>query len=489
MRAVVSLASWVVLAAFFAIVAPPVRPLDSTLHGVGNAVAVGCLAGAGVFVLLARRAPPAAALAAIPGRRLAARSIILTAVSAKEEALWRGLVLGMLAGPVGRPLALTLSTLLFAAVHVRGQGRAAAAHLWTGLTFGLAYLVTGRLAAAIVAHATYNVLVGASSLATESLSVSDTGRVRRASLASRASHVARPMPNPTPQPPVAELAGVVKTFGPVCALDDVDLRLEPGEIVALLGPNGAGKTTAVAMLLGLRRPDRGRVTLLGRDPRTPAARLGIGAVLQDIGFPPAVRVREVVELVRAHFPAAAATEQVLDRVGLANEAGRDAAGLSGGQRRRLAVGLALVGDPKALFLDEPTAGLDAGARRTLLGDIVAFAKGGGAVLLTTQQLAEAEEIASRVVLLVRGRVMLEGSVAEVRARGGHGRVTFRAPMLPPLPGIVSVDTRADRHVVYVEDADRYVAALVHAGTPFHDLEVARPSLEDAFVTLTGEEAR
>jgi ABC-2 type transport system ATP-binding protein len=206
-------------------------------------------------------------------------------------------------------------------------------------------------------------------------------------------------------------------------------------------------------------------------------------VLQDVGFASGLRVRETVDLVRAHFPAAPATERILERVDLAAAANRHTGALSGGQRRRLAVALALAGDPELLFLDEPTAGLDAGSRRALLRDLAEFAAAGGAVLLTTQQLAEAEELATRVVLLAKGRAVLEGTVAEIRAHGGLTKVTVRAGQLPPLDGAASVDSRGDRHVVLVEDADAFVAALVRSGTVFRELTVSPVSLEDAVVAL------
>ncbi len=151
----------------------------------------------------------------------------------------------------------------------------------------------------------------------------------------------------TGSPPLALLEGVTKSFRAVTALDGLGLELRSGEIVALLGPNGAGKSTAVAIMLGLRRPDAGRVELFGRDPRDPAARRSVGAVLQDVGFPPGLRVRETVDLVRSHYAHAVSTKDVLERLGLASAADRHAGGLSGGQRRRLAVALALAGNPVA----------------------------------------------------------------------------------------------------------------------------------------------
>ena len=302
-----------------------------------------------------------------------------------------------------------------------------------------------------------------------------------------AAHV--PMHAPKPMrasPVVACLEAARRSFGDVVALDGVDLELRSGEILAVLGPNGAGKSTAVAVLLGLRRLDAGRARLFGLDPREPAARRRVGAVLQEVGFPPGLRVRDAVDLVRAHFPDAPAPRDALDRFDLGALADRDAMGLSGGQRRRLAVALALVGRPRALFLDEPTAGMDATARRAVLRLVGGYAADGGAVLLTTQQLREAEEVASRVVLLRAGRVTLDGSVSEMRRHGGVTRVSFRASQLPSLPGILSSDSRGGRHVVWVEDADRVVADLVRSGVPFAELEVVPSSLEDAFVALTGD---
>jgi ABC-2 type transport system ATP-binding protein len=469
--------------------APTVAPADPSLHPPGEAITAGLVTGLGLFVLLARRRPFSFCRASLPRRRLVSRAAVLTATSAKEEALWRGLLLGFLVVPFGRAGAIAIGTALFAAAHVAGQGRVAAAHLLTGAAFGTVYVASGRLVAAMVAHGAYNVLVGASSLAGEALSDSDTGARADGLLASGApSRRTAPMESPVttpPHSPVARLDAVVKRFRSLTALSGVDLELRPGDVLALLGPNGAGKSTAVAIMLGLRRPDAGRAVLFGLDPRDPRARQQVGAVLQDVGFPPGLRVGDVVELVRAHYPTARSTEDILSHLGLESVARRDAGGLSGGQRRRLAVALALAGRPTALFLDEPTAGMDASARRALLSELRAFAADGGAVLLTTQQLDEAEGIATRVVLLGRGQVILEGSVRELRARAGRARVTLRATALPRFDG-ATLESQGDRHVAYVENADAFVSALVRSGTPFSDLEVVPVSLEDAFVALTAE---
>jgi len=214
----------------------------------------------------------------------------------------------------------------------------------------------------------------------------------------------------------AALRRVSKRYGDNVALDDVDLAVEAGEAVALLGPNGAGKTTALSVLLGLRRPDSGSAEIFGVDPRLPGARVAVGVTPQEAGFPPTLRVREIVDLVRAHFPFPAPTDELLERFELAAVARRQAGGLSGGERRRLAVALAFAGEPAALFLDEPTAGLDVESRRAVWAEVDQYCLDGGTVLLTTHYLEEAERLATRVVLLARGRVVAEGTAAELAER-------------------------------------------------------------------------
>jgi len=487
MRAVEAwrLGTWIAVAVAASLAAPTVRPLDPTVRPLSEAIVLGCLAGGFGFVVLARRRIAASAFSALPRTRLLARSAVLTTKSAEEEAIWRGLVLGALVPPLGPFGALASSSALFAAAHVRRLGRRARTHLVTGSLFGLVYLVTGRIVAAMAAHSTYNVLVGLAVGARTDMSIFDD---RPRLLASDTPSVGPAPMHETiaiDSPPLALLAGVTKSFSSVKALDSVELELRRGEIVALLGANGAGKSTAVSIMLGLRQPDSGRVELFGRDPREPGARRNVGAVLQDVGFPPGLRVHETVDLVRAHYAHAASTDDVLRRLDLGNAAKRHAGGLSGGQRRRLAVALALAGNPGALFLDEPTAGMDAHARRSLLNDLAGFAAGGGAVLLTTQHLAEAEAIATRIVVLAAGRILVEGTVAEVKARGGPTRVTLRASALPPVAGVDAVQSSGDRYVIYVDDADAFVKALVRSGAEFQELHVTPTSLEDAFVTLTG----
>jgi ABC-2 type transport system ATP-binding protein len=216
----------------------------------------------------------------------------------------------------------------------------------------------------------------------------------------------------------AALRDVTKRFGSLVALDRVDLELRSGEVLALLGPNGAGKTTALSVLLGLRRADGGRVELFGSDPRRPASRAAVGVTPQESSFPPTARVREIVDLVGVHFAAPVRTADLLDRFGLAECARRQVGGLSGGERRRLSVALAFVGRPLAVFLDEPTTGLDVEARRAVWSELRIYAASGGTILLTTHYLEEADALASRIALLARGRMTIEGSPDQLASAYG-----------------------------------------------------------------------
>jgi ABC-2 type transport system ATP-binding protein len=210
---------------------------------------------------------------------------------------------------------------------------------------------------------------------------------------------------------VIEMSGVTKEYGPVHALDGVDLRVERGEIVALLGPNGAGKTTTFELLLDLARPTRGAVTVLGGPP--PAARGRIGAMLQSAGLPEQVTVRELVRLVGRSFPRAVPTDEMLERVNLAGRAGRTVTTLSGGERQRLLLALALVGEPELLLLDEPTAAMDVVSRRSFWAQARTAVGHGATILFATHDMTEAETVADRILVIARGRLLADGTPAEL----------------------------------------------------------------------------
>ncbi|MEV4654895.1 ABC transporter ATP-binding protein [Micromonospora sp. NPDC049301] len=275
-----------------------------------------------------------------------------------------------------------------------------------------------------------------------------------------------------------------RRYGEVLALDRVDLEVRAGELVGLLGPNGAGKSTLMNLLVGLRRPSSGRVELFGGDPRDPASRRQIGVTPQETGLPGTLRVGEVVDFVSAHYPDPVPRGELLDRFGLGDLARRQTGGLSGGQRRRLAVALAFVGRPRLVLLDEPTTGLDVAARHTLWDAIRAFHDDGGTVLLSSHYLEEVEALARRVVVIGQGRVLADDTVDAVRGIVGVRRVSLVADELPELPGVVRTERVDGRLHLLTTDADQLVRALVTTGTAFTDLEVRPTSLEEAFLAIT-----
>jgi ABC-2 type transport system ATP-binding protein len=289
------------------------------------------------------------------------------------------------------------------------------------------------------------------------------------------------------KPPIpAALERVSKRYGSVKALEDVSLEVAEGEILALLGPNGAGKSTAIGLLSGLRRPERGSVRLFGLDPRDPRARVNLGVTPQETGLPGELRVGEVLELVQAHYPSPMPRGELLERFGLSGLERRQCGGLSGGQKRRLAVALAFAGRPRLVILDEPTTGLDVEARRALWEGVRQYRAEGGTLLLTTHYLEEAEALASRIAVIDHGRLIAEGTVAQIKARVGLRQVRFAAAELPPLEGVSRLEREGSTFTLYTPDADAVVRQLVRENVAFSNLEVRSVSLEEAFVALTGE---
>lgn len=268
----------------------------------------------------------------------------------------------------------------------------------------------------------------------------------------------------------AEFTDLTKRFGALTALAGLTLAVRDGELVALLGRNGAGKSTAIAILLGLRVPDGGTVQLYGRDPHDVEVRRRVGVAPQEVAFPPTLRVAEVLTLVGRHYPRPLELDTLAGRFGVERLLRRQLGGLSGGERRLVAVALAFAGRPGLVVLDEPTAGLDGEARRRVWDATRSHVGEGGTVLLTTHRLEEAEALADRVVLLERGVAVDEGTVVEIKRAAGLTRVSFRGDAGP-----VSQD---------VEDAGAFVAALVARGASLHELEVRPLTLEEAIARRT-----
>ncbi|MDR7302638.1 ABC transporter ATP-binding protein [Haloactinomyces albus] len=242
----------------------------------------------------------------------------------------------------------------------------------------------------------------------------------------------------------ARAVDVSKDFGTVSALDSVSLDVAPGELVGLLGPNGAGKTTLLNLLIGLRTPTSGRVELFGGDPRTPRNRLSLGVTPQQTGLPETLRVHEIVDFVGGHYRNPLPTSELLEQFGLTGLERRQSGSLSGGQKRRLTVALALVGRPELAVLDEPTTGLDVEARHVLWEALRHYHALGGSLLLTSHYLEEIEALARRVVVIDQGRVLADGSQEHIKSRVDTRTASLRSTALPELPGVVHREHDGDR---------------------------------------------
>ena len=280
--------------------------------------------------------------------------------------------------------------------------------------------------------------------------------------------------------PAIEVTGLRKAYDGLEALRGIAFRVARGEVYGLLGPNGAGKTTTVEILEGYRARSAGEVSVLGLDPgeRPAALRERVGIVLQSCGFYPHLTVREAVEHWASLYPAPREPAEVVALTGLEAAADRRTRTLSGGQRRRLDLALALVGDPELVFLDEPTTGFDPAARRAAWETIRALRDLGKTVLLTTHYLDEAQALADRVAIVKDGAILAEGSPAQLGAGSAtRYRVRYR------LSGADVVERETDDPTALLHEVTGVALAR---GERLEDLSVTRPSLEDVYLELTEE---
>ncbi|MFF2728686.1 ABC transporter ATP-binding protein [Streptomyces sp. NPDC058008] len=276
-----------------------------------------------------------------------------------------------------------------------------------------------------------------------------------------------------------DVQGLRKRYGDLTAVDGLDLRIRPGEVVGLLGPNGAGKSTTVEILQGHRSRDDGTVRVLGADPATAGRRWRsrIGVVWQDESAPAELTVRETVEHFARYYPSPRDPGDVISLVGLDRKAGSRVKELSGGQRRRLDVALGVIGSPELLLLDEPTTGFDPAARRQFRELVRLLAQEGTTIVLTTHYLEEAEALAGRIVVIAAGRVVAEGQPAALRERfGTEATVAWTEPDGSPRSERTATPTRTVAGLIGRFDGE------------IPGLRVTRPTLEDIYLRLTGQAA-
>jgi ABC-2 type transport system ATP-binding protein len=294
----------------------------------------------------------------------------------------------------------------------------------------------------------------------------------------------------TIRPVIARLEAVSKRYSTVQALDGLDLEVRRGEVLALLGPNGAGKTTSVSLLLGLTRPDSGKVTLFDQDPSARAVRERCGTMLQVSRLPETITVREHIHLFSSYYPKPLPVEETLALTGLSAVADRRYGKLSGGQQQRLKFALSLCGDPEVMFLDEPTVALDVEARREFWDAIRTRVARGTTVLLTTHYLEEADALADRVIVVDNGHVVAAGSPAEIKSRTAGRRIRcvtrLSAEQVAHMAGVKDVSRHGAALEILAAQAEPVVLALLTQDPTLSDLEVSGAGLEQAFLALTRE---
>jgi ABC-2 type transport system ATP-binding protein len=285
------------------------------------------------------------------------------------------------------------------------------------------------------------------------------------------------------------ISGVSKSFGDVQAVSELTLDIKQGETVALLGPNGAGKSTAIAIVLGMLNPDLGTVRLFGETPQRAGAVGRIGAVLQDGGLMPGVRIRELLTMLSGLFPTPLPVDQVLQMTELSELGQRRIDRLSGGQLQRVRVAGALIGDPQLLVLDEPTSAMDVETRRSFWQTMNAEAARGRTIIFSTHHLEEADAFARRVIVLSNGRLVADGTPAVIKRSIGHTTIRFTstAPSVPKLRALASVVgamVTGSNATIRTTDAERTLRALLDIETGIANIEVTAATLEEAFIAIT-----
>ena len=287
--------------------------------------------------------------------------------------------------------------------------------------------------------------------------------------------------------PILQLKNIQKKFDDRPVIYGLNLSVSAGELVSILGINGAGKTTIINLMLGLEKPNAGEIVFFGKKPGDMHVRHLIGVTPQETEFPEYLKCEEIIQLVRAHYKNPLSVAVVAEAFGLNDVLHRVACLLSGGQKRRLAIALAFIGNPQFVFLDEPTTGLDPESRQKIWAYIEKFVAQGGTVLLTTHYLEEAERLSTRVVVLEKGKITSDGTVADIKAHSSVVTVLFDCDIpLAPFSDMTDMCCDDNHYIVRTKNSDGFIRDLVNQNIAFRNLRIIEDSLENVFIKMVQE---
>ena len=288
---------------------------------------------------------------------------------------------------------------------------------------------------------------------------------------------------------ILEMNSITKSYGNFKALDNINFELSAGEIVCFLGPNGAGKTTAISIMLGLRKATSGTVRLFGESPNQAKSRDRIGVMLQESGVPGSLKVKELLNLIRATYSHSLPTVEILEKADLLEKQNARIATLSGGQKQRLYFALAIAGDPDIVFLDEPTVAMDVQSRQVFWQVLRNFAKLGKSILFSTHYLEEADENADRIIVINKGQIIAQGSPSEIKAVVADKTIRFKTDLNSEQAKELgfNLQTDADYKLIYTQNAEETIAKLFAKNIKIKDLTITATDLEAAFLSLTKEQ--
>jgi ABC-2 type transport system ATP-binding protein len=288
---------------------------------------------------------------------------------------------------------------------------------------------------------------------------------------------------------ILEFKDVKKSYGKKNVICGLNFSISNNEIIALLGVNGAGKTTTIKLMLGQEIPTSGSIKLFGKNPQDPKSRISVGATPQNVEFPDGIKAIEILEFVHAHYPNPLPIPEMVEKFGLTPFLNFKASKISGGQKRRLALALAFIGNPNIVFLDEPTTGLDVESRKILLQAIKDYSKKGKTIFLTTHYLEEIEQIATRIIFLQDGQIKADGSVNEIKriANSSLTKIIFSCEsqlLFDKFHYIDFYESENSNYSLQTTNPDALIYELVENKIPFSNLQIIRENLESAFINLS-----